>query len=476
LSFVTIPSQTYGNAPFSVSATSTSSAPFTYAVVSGLATISGSTVTLTGAGWVQLTVSQPAAGSYTAGSAVINFDVAARTPSLSFAPIAPQSFGGVPFSVSAVSVSTGVVTYAVVSGPATVSGATVTLTGIGTVVLSAAQQASGNYAATTATTSFNVTSGPAALSFAAIAAQAYGNAPFSVSATSASTGAVTYSVVSGPATVSGSTVTLTGAGTVTLGATQAAAGNYTVGTAVTSFTVAVATPFLSFAPIAPQIFGNGPLTLSATSSSSGPVTYSVVGGPASVSGSTLTATGAGTVLLKATQAASGNYAATTATASFSVAPAVPTLSLVAIPTQVFGNTAYAKVVSNSQGSVTYSVVSGPATISSNAITFTGIGTVVISATQTALSNYAAGTATTSFTVTARAPVLSFVTIPSQTYGNAPFSVSATSTSSAPFTYAVVSGLATIGAGWVQLTVSQPAAGSYTAGSAVINFDVAAQMP
>jgi hypothetical protein len=41
-----------------------------------------------------------------------------------------------------------------------------------------------------------------------------------------STGAIPYSVVSGPATISGNTVTLTGSGTVTLQASQVAAGTY----------------------------------------------------------------------------------------------------------------------------------------------------------------------------------------------------------------------------------------------------------
>jgi hypothetical protein len=53
--------------------------------------------------------------------------------------------------------------------------------------------------------------------------------------------------------------------------------------------------------------------------------------------------------------------------------------------------------------VTYTVVSGPATIAGNMVTLTGVGTVVLSAGQAASGNYAATTATTSFTVAA-APV------------------------------------------------------------------------
>jgi hypothetical protein len=161
------------------------------------------------------------------------------TPTLSFAAIATQTYGNAPFTVSATSVSTGAVTYSVTSGPATISGGNlVALTGMGTVVLSASQAATASYSAATGSTSFLVTQGTPALSFAAIATQLAANAPFTVSATSVSTGAVTYSVTSGPATITGSTLSLTGtAGTVMLSASQAATANYTAATAATSFLV-----------------------------------------------------------------------------------------------------------------------------------------------------------------------------------------------------------------------------------------------
>jgi sugar lactone lactonase YvrE len=191
-----------------------------------------------------------------------------EVPALSFAAIAAQAYGNAPFTVSATSASSGVVTYAVVSGPATISGATVTLTGVGTVTLSASQAASGNYAVATTTTSFTVNSAAVSLSFAAIPVQIYGNAPFTVSATSASSGAVTYAVVSGPATISGSTVTLTGAGTVLLSASQAASGNFAAATTTTSFQAV--TDFSVSSPVS----GSGSGT-SQTTTSGGTATFTL---------------------------------------------------------------------------------------------------------------------------------------------------------------------------------------------------------
>ncbi len=159
------------------------------------------------------------------------------------------------------------------------------------------------------------------LAFATIPNHILGDTPFIVTATSASSGAVTYSVTSGPATIAGNTLTITGTGTIVLSASQAAATSYAAATASTSFAVGAATPTLAFATIPNHTFGDAPFTVTATSASSGAVTYSVTSGPATVSGNTVTLTGAGTVVLSASQAASASYTAATASTSFTVAAA-----------------------------------------------------------------------------------------------------------------------------------------------------------
>jgi DNA-binding beta-propeller fold protein YncE len=190
------------------------------------------------------------------------------------------------------------------------------------------RSASRQFGSSSGSATLTVTGIAPTLSFGPIPAQTYGNPPFAVSASSASTGAVTFTVVSGPATISGNMVTLTGAGTVVVLASQAASGSYAAATATVSFTVAAAppgtVPTLTFAPIPAQTYGNPPFAVSATSSSSGAVTYAIVSGPATIAGNMVTLTGAGTVVLSASQAASGNYAAATVTVTFTVAPpAVP---------------------------------------------------------------------------------------------------------------------------------------------------------
>jgi N-acetylneuraminic acid mutarotase len=63
------------------------------------------------------------------------------------------------------------------------------------------------------------------------------------------------------------------------------------------------------APTTPVTYGVKPITLAATASSGLAVTFSVVSGPAKVSGSTLTITGAGTVVVAANQPGNSTYAA-----------------------------------------------------------------------------------------------------------------------------------------------------------------------
>ena len=74
LSF-SVPNQTYGVAPFAVSAISNSPGAISYSAVSGAATISGSTVTLTGLGTVRLQASQAATGNYTTATIQTSFTV-----------------------------------------------------------------------------------------------------------------------------------------------------------------------------------------------------------------------------------------------------------------------------------------------------------------------------------------------------------------------------------------------------------------
>ena len=473
----TVPNHTYGDAPFTVAATSNSPGAIAYSVVSGPATISGTTMTLTGTGTVVLQASQAASGNYSSGMQTATFTVTGQAPTITFT-VPSHMYGDAAFTVSATSNSSGAITCSVVSGPATISGSTVTLTGIGTVVLQASQAAAGTYISGTQNATFIVAGGAPTITFT-VPNHTYGDAPFTVSATSNSSGALTYSVVSGSAIISGSTVTLTGTGTVVLQASQAAAGNYAAGILTATFTVAAGAPTISFT-VPNHTYGDAPFTVAATSNSSGAIIYSVVSGPATISGSTVTLTGTGTVVLQASQAAAGNYAAGTQNASVPVATESQTITFVAPTSPVtYGVSPITLVATGgaSSNAVVFSVVSGPATISGNTLTITGVGTVVVAANQAGNTNYAVATQVTqSIVVNQASQTIAFTTPASPvTYGVSPITLVATGGASGnAVVFSVVSGPATVsgstltitGVGTVVVAANQAGNANYTAATQV----------
>jgi hypothetical protein len=177
----------------------------------------------------------------------------------------------------------------------------------------------------------------------------YGQSSVTLSATGGSSGnPVTFRVVSGPATATGtngSTLTFTGAGSVVVAADQAGNTNYSLATEVQK-TIVVgqeAQAIASFNPSLTATYGQSPVTLSATGGSSGnPVTFRVVSGPATATGtngSTLTFTGAGSVVVAANQAGNTNYSlATEVQQTIVVGKATPTITWPTASAITYGQT------------------------------------------------------------------------------------------------------------------------------------------
>ena len=225
----------------------------------------------------------------------------------------PITYSTTPIVLSATASSSLPVTFSILSGPATISGNALTITGVGTVVAAADQAGNTTYsAATEVTQSIVVTQASQTVTFTALTTPiAYSTTPITLSATASSGLSVVFSVVSGPATISGNSLTISGVGTVVVAANQAGTANYAAASQVTqSIVVNQASQTINFtAPSTPVTYSTAPITLSATASSGLSVVFSVVSGPATVSGNALTLTGPGTVVVAANQAGTVNYAA-----------------------------------------------------------------------------------------------------------------------------------------------------------------------
>lgn len=172
------------------------------------------------------------------------------------------------------------------------------------------------------------------IAFADIPDKVYGTI-FNLTATSSSGLPVAYAVASGPATISGNTITITAVGEVTVQAFQEGDDTYLPAQEMLqSFNVAKAPQDLVFT-VATKTFGDATFDVSATGGTSGnSVVFSIVSGPASVTGNTVTLTGAGMVTIKASQAGNENYlAAVDVEQMFCVNPAKLVVTVTGLDTE-----------------------------------------------------------------------------------------------------------------------------------------------
>ncbi len=157
---------------------------------------------------------------------------------------------------------------------------------------------------------------------------------------------------------------------------------------------------INTASISNKVFGDSPLTLVATASSGLAVSFTLVSGPASIAGNTLTITGAGTVAEAANQAGNGSYnPAPTVTRQFEVIKATPVITQNEI-VKTFNDVSF-DLIPESASDGSFSFVSGNDdvfTISGNTVSITGAGNTILVITQQPTANYFGAVKTVSFTV------------------------------------------------------------------------------
>jgi Regulator of chromosome condensation (RCC1) repeat/PASTA domain len=144
ITFGPLPSKTYGDPDFALSATASSGLPVSFAA-SGNCTVSGSTVHLTGAGSCTVNASQLGDANHNPAPDVSQtFAIAKAGQSLTFGPLANKIYGAPDFSVSATA-SAGLAVSFAARGNCTLSGATVHLTGAGSCTVTASQPGDANH-------------------------------------------------------------------------------------------------------------------------------------------------------------------------------------------------------------------------------------------------------------------------------------------------------------------------------------------
>ena len=233
---------------------------------------------------------------------------------ITYTGIADKTFGDPEFIITGTSNSGLPIVFSVESGNLTVnqsaSGAYVfNITGTGLATVRASNDGDATFAPLNETFTIDIAKADQVVTISTISDQVLTADPFTVAATVNSGLALTYAITSGPATISGNTITLNGTlGSVVVEISQAGGDNYNPVSETISFEVIDrAMQSISFSELADVIYGNADIVLSATSSSSLPVTITLISGPATLNADMLSITGAGTIVLEAKQEGDQNF-------------------------------------------------------------------------------------------------------------------------------------------------------------------------
>ncbi|MEI6751640.1 MAG: YDG domain-containing protein [Paludibacter sp.] len=335
-----------------------------------------------------------------------------------------------------------------------------------------------------ATLSFTIAKASQTITFGALAAKLNSDADFSLTATASSGLTVSYSS-SNPAvaTITGSLVHIVGVGTTTITASQAGNTNYTAATSVDQILTvnqSLTPQTITFGALSSVTYGGIAFDLTATASSTLPVTYASSNtAVATVSGSTVTIIGAGSTNITASQAGNGSFN-----------PAADVIQALTVNAKAL-TLPDAAATSKTYDGTNAAVITGTLTgiINSDNVTLTGTGTFAdvnvadgIAVTSTSTLG---GTKAANYTLTQPTGLTANITKANQTIilaatasknvGDADYSLAATSATSATnaLSYAssntavatinTTTGLVhVVAAGTTTLTVSQAASANYNA--------------
>ncbi|WOK07347.1 MBG domain-containing protein [Imperialibacter roseus] len=385
----------YGAGPYELTATATSGLTVSYASSDQtVATVSGSTLTVVGAGSVTITASQGGADTYRAAEdvpQVLVVDQAGQTITFEAIDKVDISVGSVQLTASA---SSGLdVAYSLVSGSATLSGNTLTLTGTGEVVVAADQEGDANYLeAVQVIQSFSVTDSSKQhqqIVFDQLEEQSYGGGSFELLASASSGLSVSYaSSNTAVATISGSTVTIVGAGSTEITASQLGDDSYNpADEVVRTLVVNKASQTISIDSLADVDISAGSIELTASATSGLEVEFTLRSGPGILSENILTLTGSGAIYIAADQAGNDNYAAADQVLySFFVTETgrqAQSITFGALDEKTYGDESFElTATASSELTVAYSSSNDNiASISGSTVTIVGAGSVIITASQ-----------------------------------------------------------------------------------------------
>ena len=404
ITFGALSAKTYGDASFTLGATSSSGLTVSYASSNtAVATVSGNTVTIVGAGSTNITASQAGNGSFTAASNVVQgLTVNTKTLTLTTPAASSKTYTG-----TNAAVVSGTLSGIVNSDAVTCTSGTFASVNVGspiavTCILSGAK--AGNYTLTQPGITANITAAP--LTITGISGV---NKVYTGTNAATLTGTAAYSGL-----VNGETPTVTGTASATFNSVNVADG---IGITITGYTAPNSNYSLTSQPSASANITAAPLTITGLSGVNkvydGTNTASLSGTPAYsglVNGETPTVTGTASATFNSVNVANGisititgytapnsNYSLTSQpSASADITQASQTISFGALPTgKIVGDADFAPGATSATSgtnAITYSSSNTDvATIVDSQIHIVGAGSTTITASQASSTNYSAAT-------------------------------------------------------------------------------------
>jgi len=277
---------TFGDPPFTLSATSTSGLPVTFTSgTPSVCTVAGSTLTIVSAGLCTVAAGQAGNAVFSpALPTAVTFNVDRRTQTITFAPLPDRPLGSPPFPISATASSGLPVTFlsetpsvCVYRSNSSPSNSLVYLNSLGTCSIEAIEYGDGNYLSAAVIVSFAVTAAgpPQTITFPPISDQPFTWAGIPLMATASSGLPVSYDASAPTCTVHGSNLLLFALGTCTIIASQNGNGTVPPATPVTrSFTILPGLQTITFQPPEIQLLSSGKVLLLASSSAALAVAFS----------------------------------------------------------------------------------------------------------------------------------------------------------------------------------------------------------
>lgn len=466
ITFAALTPVTFKDPNLTLSATATSGLGVSFTSSNpAVATISGTTLTITGAGNATITASQIGSANYNAAPSVnqvLVVNKAAATVSLGSLA---ATFDGTPKAATSTTTPSGLVVNFTYDGnvPPPINAGTYAV--VGTVV-------DPNYAGS-ASGSLVIAKAPQTITFAALDSRPFNDPDFLLTGTSTSGLPLTYTS-SDPtvASVNGNIVDLLKTGTTTITASHPGNENFLPATSVSQvLTVLNAGQTITFAgtELAGKTFGDAPFPLAATASSGLLVSFvSSDANVATISGSTLTITGAGNATITAKQAGDSNFAAAPdQVRTLSVAKKVITPVLAGLSATYDGSPKSVTATTTPAG-LTVAI-----TYDASATAPTNVGSYAIVATIND-TNYA-GTASGTLVISKANQTITFGALTPVTFNDPSFNLTATAsstlgvtfTSSNPAVASVTGSTVTItGAGSATITASQSGNANFNAAPSV----------